>query len=104
MKSYILTRKARNDVLDIGWYTDSTWGKAQRDLYLGRLYTAFSNLAASPYLGSDAHFILKGCRRYLEGKHVIFYKISSSKSIKILRVLHENMHHAYHLANTDDAE
>ena len=51
MMAFVLTRKAREDLLSIGRYTEDKWGKNQRNRYLTMLDRAFLTLAENPSLG-----------------------------------------------------
>jgi len=54
MGSFILTRKASDDLLAIGRYTGKQWEKTQRIRYLTQLDNAFHDLVNKPALaGTD---------------------------------------------------
>lgn len=90
MRTYRVTPKAERDLLAIGQYTLSRWGKRQRNIYLQSLVKRFSWLCEYPDLGTNRADIKAGYLCYHEGKHLIFY-IVSDNFIDIIGVLHERM-------------
>jgi len=90
MPAFRLTATARADLLDIGHYTQQTWGREQRNRYLFRLDEAFHLLAREPDRGRPCDDIRPGYRRYHLGRHVIFYR-QIGEDIEIIRILHERM-------------
>jgi toxin ParE1/3/4 len=51
MGSFRLTKLALADFRSIGRYTQTTWGRVQRDTYLGKIDQAFHMLAQDPQRG-----------------------------------------------------
>jgi len=90
MAKYRVTPKARDDLKNIGRYTEQHWGKAQRDRYLKNLEKRFSWLAESPRLGKYRTEISDGYYSFPQGKHVVFYLISN-EGIDIIGVPHKDM-------------
>ena len=88
-KSIKVTAKARNDLLEIGRYTESRWGRSQRNHYLKQMDEAFNLIGGSPKIGKDRSHVLAGYRSFQQGSHVIYYQ--ESETIDIVRVLHERM-------------
>ncbi len=89
--AFVLTRKAREDMLSIGRYTEEKWGKEQRNRYLSMLDKAFFTLTENPSLGRSCDAVKQGYRAYSIGKHVIFYQREAPETVKIVRILHESM-------------
>jgi len=85
-----ITPRAREDLKNIGRYTEQTWGKPQRNLYLKRLETRFKWLAVSPLLGRHRREICEGYYSFPEGQHVVFYLIGS-ETINIIGTPHKDM-------------
>lgn len=96
MGSFILTQKARDDLLSIGRYTRKQWGKAQQIRYLMQLDSAFQDLADKPDIGRACDDIREGYFKYGVGKHVIFYRHTRGQ-IVIVRILHGRMDIEQHL-------
>ncbi|ODT84895.1 MAG: plasmid stabilization protein ParE [Nitrosomonadales bacterium SCN 54-20] len=97
MGTFILTQKARDDLLAIGRYTRKQWGKAQQRRYLTQLDSAFHDLADKPGLGQTCDDIREGYVKYRVGKHVIFYRYTEKEWIEIIRILHGRMDIEQHL-------
>lgn len=91
MSQFVLTEKAKGDLKAIGLYTQSTWGKLQRNRYLSALDEEFSEIANHPEIGVDCGYIREGYRKYPVGKHVIYYRKLGKDLIEIVRILHESM-------------
>ena len=87
MSAYRLLAKAEADYRDIGRYTQRTWGPEQRRTYLIGLVAAFQRLADNPELGRLRPDLRTGLRSYVQGQHVIFYRIGPT-TVEILRILH----------------
>jgi toxin ParE1/3/4 len=96
MATFRLTSKAREDLKSIARYTQKTWGVEQRNKYLTQLDTRFALLADTPTLGRSCNALRAGCRKYHEGRHMIFY-VLNPQGIKIVRVLHDSMDAERHL-------
>ena len=96
MGSFILTQKARDDLLSIGRYTYRQWGKAQQIRYLTQLDSAFHDLADKPDIGRTCDEIQRGYFKYGVGNHVIFYRHTKGQ-IEIVRILHGRMDIEQHL-------
>ena len=88
---FYLTEKAKSDLKDIGYHTQKTWGREQRNLYLQKIDDAFHDLSNKPDKGRKCDDIRKGYRKYGIGKHFIFYRLLEENSIEIVRVLHGSM-------------
>jgi len=85
-----ITPSAREDLKNIGRYTEQTWAKPQRNLYLKRLETRFKWLAASPLLGRHRTEVCEGYYSFPEAQHVVFYLIGS-ETIDIIGIPHKDM-------------
>jgi toxin ParE1/3/4 len=97
MSSFQLSRLAEQDLKEIGRYTEKTWGRKQRNVYLSDLDKCFYRLADSPDLGGTCDEIRIGYRRFYQGKHVIFYR-KVENGIVIVRILHERMDFERHFS------
>ena len=91
MSSFSLTLRAKNDLKAIARFTENRWGKMQRNIYIKQFDDSFHLLADNPSIGTTCDFIRGGYHKFPQGSHVIFYKLSSSESIEIIRILHKNM-------------
>ena len=91
MSSFALTRRAKNDLKAIAKFTETRWGRAQRNIYIKQFDDTFHMLAETPAVGKDCSFIKDGYQKFPQGSHLIFYKIVPNKSIEIIRILHKSM-------------
>lgn len=53
IKQVRVTPRAQQDLLNIGRYTERTWGKAQRNRYLKNIEARFKWLAKNPQFGKN---------------------------------------------------
>jgi toxin ParE1/3/4 len=97
MADFELTKKAKSDLKDIAIYTQNTWGKHQRNIYLTALDKSFYALAADHLKGRDCGEIRSGYRKHNVGKHAVYYREINANLIEIVRILHERMDIEFHL-------
>ena len=90
MVNFQLTELAKQDLRSIGRYTQTTWGREQRNTYLAKIDAAFQLLAMEPQLGKSCDDLRAGYRKYPVGKHLIFYR-QSVDGLEIIRILHQRM-------------
>ncbi len=86
-----ISRKAFEDLKDIGRYTQNKWGIAQRNKYLKQIHDCLSQLAKNPTIGVNCDYIVDGYRKFPQGSHIIFYKLIPDNFVKIIRILHKSM-------------
>jgi toxin ParE1/3/4 len=91
MKAFALTNKAKADLRDIALFTQKSWGKEQRNLYIKQFDDAFHMLADTPLVGKACDDIKSGYKRFPQGSHIIFYRLGENTSIEIVRILHKQM-------------
>jgi toxin ParE1/3/4 len=91
MALFQLSKEAKTDLRSIAVFTEKRWGRAQRNLYIKQLDEAFFLLAQSPDLGASCDYIRQGYKKFPQGSHIIFYKLSNSASILVVRILHKSM-------------
>lgn len=87
---YKLTPAAKNDLKEIWQYTIETWGEQQAETYVLQLEKKFRELVNSPFLGRSRPDIHKDYRSLLEGKHLIFYRVTQD-IIEIIGIPHASM-------------
>lgn len=85
-----VTPRARDDLKNIGRYTEQAWGKEQRNGYLKSIDARFHWLAENPQLGKHRTDICEGYYSFPEGQHVVFYLINSN-TIDIIGIPHKEM-------------
>jgi toxin ParE1/3/4 len=90
MPSFVLTQKAKDDLKEIARYTQTTWGRKQRNRYLAMLDGMFHDLAANPMKGRDCSNIRDGYWKLPVGKHIILSRLENGV-IEIVDILQECM-------------
>jgi toxin ParE1/3/4 len=91
MELFKLSKEAKNDLRSIAIFTESRWGRTQRNLYIKQLDEAFLMLAQSPDLGISCDYIRNGYKKFPQSSHIIFYEQSTSAAILVMRILHKSM-------------
>lgn len=91
MLDVLYLHRARADLIGIWRKTRETWGEAQADSYLQLIDDTVARIAQFPEIGSPRDHIRLGYRGFLAGRHMVYYRIQSSSSICIVRILHERM-------------
>jgi toxin ParE1/3/4 len=91
MNKFVLSSKAKTDLIKIAKYTQLTWGVPQRNDYLKVLDNTFNLLAEDPELGINCDYIRKDYSKYPQASHVIYYKEHKNNKIFIVRILHKSM-------------
>jgi len=91
MKPFVLTVKAKSDLVSIALFTQHRWGKEQRNIYLKQFDESFFLLANTPDIGKPCNEIKDSYRKFPLGSHIIFYRKLTNQKIKIVRILHKNM-------------
>jgi toxin ParE1/3/4 len=94
---YLLSTKAKSDLVEIARYTEEHWGIDQRNRYLTLLDSCFRQLADAPLKGRDCSDIRAGYRKFSIGRHTIYYR-QQGENIFVVRVLHSSMDAATRLA------
>ena len=91
MGSFLLTNAAKADLRNIARFTEQKWGREQRKHYLKGMDDAFRRLADSPALGVSCEYIAPELRKHPFQSHMIYYDITSTTQILVVRVLHKHM-------------
>ena len=91
MSTFELSKKALDDLKRIAKFTESRWGRTQRNLYIKQLDESFHLLAKTPLAGKSCDHIKAGYRQFLQGKHIVFYVEGTKSTITIVRILHQSM-------------
>ena len=102
MARAFLRPAARADLENIARYTETTWGRPQRDLYLTAIDAKLGALAANPKTGKPRDALRAGYRSSRIGAHVIFYR-EVPAGIEVVRILHQRMDVRRQLASESDA-
>ena len=89
MLHYRVSQRAKEDLRQIGLYTQKEWGKAQRRKYLTGLDNKFSFLTDNPLITPERQEFFPVVRIHHHESHLIIYVIDDL-GITILRVLHQS--------------
>ena len=91
MSTFTLTQRAKADLKSIAKFTENRWGREQRYIYIKQFDNTFHALAKSREIGNNCNYIKQNYQKFPQGSHIIFYQITKQNSIKIIRILHNNM-------------
>ena len=91
MGNFRLTQLAIADLRSIGLYTQTTWGRKQRNRYLTKLDQVFHLLAQEPQRSRACADIRAVYHKYAVGRHLIFYRAEQID----LALKHKKEHEKY---------
>ena len=92
MTEYVLSEKAKNDLRRIWHYTVDNWSIEQAIIYYNEILDACEAIAAGRILaGSSFEGIRTGVHGVRMKHHVVFYRILSKGTIRVIRILHDRM-------------
>jgi len=91
---YVLSRRARSDLVEIWNYTTDRWGVEQARRYAEILRGAMD--ANNPQLGRACDQVRPGYRKYAAGSHLLFYRLTPL-DVHVVRILHRRMDAYRHL-------
>ena len=97
MPGFRLTERAKADLRAIGRYTQITWGREQRNVYLARLDACFHLLAREPHRGRSCDDIRPGYRKYALFRAAPDFLSCVPEGVEIIRILHDRMDIEAHL-------
>lgn len=92
MARCFITKQAVDDLSSIWKYTFETWSEKQADTYYSELVNTVRRIASYPKnLDREYIEIHPGlyCRRC--NKHIVFYRITETGDVEIVRILHDRM-------------
>ena len=91
MSSYILTRKALQDISRIWECTFEVWSEAQADKYFYMILDSCEEIGNKKVEGKSYPEIHGEILGYIMGQHIIFYRNIKGNKIEVIRVLHVQM-------------
>lgn len=91
MSNYILSEQALDDINKIWIYTAENWSVEQADRYYNLIFDEIEYTVANFEMARDFGVIRKDYRCSKVKSHLIFFRITKSKEIEVVRVLHERM-------------
>ncbi len=98
MAKFILSERAKRDLVDIWQYTLENWSEEQAIGYYNKLMDGCEYItSASETAGRCYEDVRPGLRGMHCGRHIIFYRIISKEKVRIVRILHGKMDYPKHL-------
>jgi len=91
MKTFELTKEAKEDLKKIARFTEKRWGRDQRFLYIKQFDDVFHLLAKTPSVGKKCDYIKNRYRKFPQSSHIIFYLEDANGKIIVIRILHKSM-------------
>jgi toxin ParE1/3/4 len=87
--TFVLSRRAARDIVQIRTNSLRTWGEEQTLVYLQDLERRLNWLVDHPTAGKQRDEIRIGLRSFPQGKHIIFYRLGST-AIEIAGIAHQH--------------
>ncbi|WP_295044951.1 type II toxin-antitoxin system RelE/ParE family toxin [uncultured Paracoccus sp.] len=97
MPELLISSLAREDLKEIGRYTQQNWGIRQRNSYLRAFSAKFDDIRNGVAAGQQRPDIRPGLLSIPCNRHVIFFRRNPARSVEILRILHQRMDFHRHL-------
>lgn len=102
MARVVRSPRARRDIADVLRFTRDRWGKAQAREYRNLIGDALRAIADDPSCGKvrgarPGIFSYQIKQRGRDARHIVFYRISSTGSVEVVRFLHDAMDFDQHL-------
>jgi len=91
MPQFRISKKAVEDLKDIGRYTQNKWGSKQRNKCLKQIHEYFLHLSENPNIGISCEYIKNNYRKFPQGSHIVFYRIVPDNFVEIIRILHKSI-------------
>lgn len=90
--NFILSEKAKMDLMNIWDYTFHKWSESQATKYYNLILDKIEELKEYPKLGQVINEVKMDYWKTRVQSHFIFYKINLKKNeIEIIRILHQQM-------------
>lgn len=91
MHNYYISEKALEDLENIWEYTDKQWSRQQANLYLEIIFLAIELISKDPFKNKEYTKLKRKYRSSRVKSHVIFYLLTDTGIIEIIRILHKSM-------------
>lgn len=85
-----LSRKARQDFIDILHYTGKIWGIKQLLIYRDKIDVALRTIGTNPGVGHRRDDLPSSHQAYLVGSHIIVCRVRA-EDIPVVRIFHQRM-------------
>ncbi len=96
MTGYLLSPATQNDVNGIWEYSVETWGIEQATSYIGNIRDTLDGLADGTRISRPVS-VRDGYRKILAGSHVVYFRVTDTGLIIVVRILHQRMDVERHL-------
>jgi toxin ParE1/3/4 len=106
MARIVRSPRAKHDIVEVLRFTKERWGINQAREYSALIREALLAVAADPARGKARDDILAGIfahhisQRGRPARHILFYRIRSTGTVEIIRLLHDTMDFARHMSPT----
>jgi toxin ParE1/3/4 len=97
VSGYLLSPAAQADLGEIWDYTARNWGPDQADRYVLGIRDACEALAKGRRRGRAIDAVRPGYRKLAVGSHLLFYRVTTTGLIDVVRILHQRMDVEAHL-------
>jgi toxin ParE1/3/4 len=103
MALVIRSPRAKRDIVETLQYTKERWGVDQAREYAVLVQDALATIAGDPERGKPRDDVRPGIRalhirrRGRPARHILFYRISATGTVELVRFLHDAMDFAQHL-------
>jgi toxin ParE1/3/4 len=97
MRRVTLSPKAKVDLSQVWDYTYAERGAEQAEKYIRELWAAIEEQSTDLTKSVDISDVRKGYRKVRLGSHVIFFKMTKSGVLDVVRILHQKMDFERHL-------
>ena len=91
MPSYILTKKAVDDLSRIWDYTFDNWSEDQADKYYYQILKTCEDIGLKKLSGKKYPEVHPEVLGYRTGQHIIFYRRTKAGLAEIARIIHSRM-------------
>ncbi|KGD65764.1 plasmid stabilization system protein [Alcanivorax nanhaiticus] len=88
--SYLLSRKAEEDIIRIFLTGSECFDRAQAERYHQQLEHVFQFLASNPEAAPERQEITPAIRIHPVGSHIVIYQVMDAGGIFIIRVRHKH--------------
>jgi len=98
MAKYIISERAKKDIVGIWQYMLETWSEEQAIRYYNELLDGCEHISLTPdTAGRNYEEVRPDLRGMPCGRHIIFFRLVSKGKVRIVRILHGKMDYPRHL-------
>lgn len=91
MHNYYISEKALEDLENIWEYNDKQWSRQPANLYLEIIFVAIELISEDPLQNKEYTKLKRKYRASRVKSHVIFYLLTDTRIIEIVRNLHKSL-------------